>query len=185
MKLKPLFLSAALASAISSPAFAHVGAGSHDSFAEGLLHPVTGIDHLLAMVAVGFIAAQAGKRAMLLLPLAFMMMMAFGSVLGFQGATLPLVESGIAASVVVLGLLIAFKVQMPVAAAAALVGGFAVLHGNAHGAEMPAGSIPALYAFGFLTATAVLHGLGIGLGMILNLVKGTSLPITRRESTKL
>ncbi len=180
MKLKPLFLSAVLAATMASPALAHVGVGSHDSFAQGLSHPFTGFDHLLAMVAVGFIAARAGKRAMLQLPLVFMVTMAAGSMVGFQGATLPLVDSGIAASVVVLGLLIAFEVQMPVAAAAALVGGFAFLHGNAHGAEMPAGSIPTLYAFGFLTATAVLHGGGMALSLVLKLVRGTSHPITRR-----
>jgi urease accessory protein len=180
MKLKPLFLSAALAATMASPALAHVGAGSHDSFAQGVSHPFTGFDHLLAMVAVGFIAARAGKRAMLLLPLAFMVMMAVGGLVGFQGATLPLVESGIAASVVVLGLLIALNVQMPTTAAVTLVGGFAILHGNAHGAEMPVGSIPAFYALGFLAATALLHGVGLALGMVLKLFSGTSHPITLR-----
>ncbi len=170
MKLKQLILSAAIALAMTGPAFAHVGAGDHGSFAQGLLHPISGLDHLLAMIAVGFIAAQAGKRSMLLLPLLFMVMIAAGSLLGFQGATWPLVEFGIAASVVVLGLLIASGLQTPVVATAALVGSFAVLHGNAHGAEMQVGSDPALYAFGFLASTALLHGVGIGFGSVLDRV---------------
>jgi urease accessory protein len=168
MKLKPLILATTLAITMTSSAFAHVGVGSHESLAQGMTHPVTGLDHFLAMVTVGFIGARGGKRAMWVLPLVFLAMMALGSMVGFQGATLPQLESGIAASVVVLGILLAFNVRMPIVASAALVGGFAILHGNAHGAEMPAGSIPVLYALGFLGATALLHGIGLIAGMLVN-----------------
>ncbi len=170
MKLKLLILSAVFGSVLASPAFAHIGAGDHGSFAQGLLHPISGLDHLLAMIAVGFIAARTGPRAMLLLPLVFLAMMTAGSVLGFQRATLPLVEFGIATSVVVLGLMIATGLKMPVAATAALVGSFAILHGSSHGVEMPVGSSPALYAFGFLASTVLLHVGGIGFGSILGRV---------------
>jgi urease accessory protein len=155
---------ASIAALVPTAAWAHVGAGSASGFEHGFLHPMTGIDHLLAMVAVGMFAANLGGRALWAVPLSFVSVMAVGGALGIAGVELPFVEAGIAASVIVLGLAVALQWKWPVAAAMALVGIFAIFHGHAHGAEMPADAAGFDYGLGFLLATALLHGLGIGLG---------------------
>jgi urease accessory protein len=158
---------ASVAALVPTAAWAHVGAGSASGFAHGFVHPMTGIDHLLAMVAVGMLAANLGGRALWALPLTFLSVMAAGGALGVAGFALPMVEAGIAASVILLGLAVALQWKWPVAAAMALVGIFAVFHGHAHGAEMPVDASGFDYGLGFLLATALLHGLGIGLGAVI------------------
>jgi urease accessory protein len=146
-------------------AWAHVGIGSTSGFSHGFLHPVGGLDHVLAMVAVGMFAANLGGRALWAVPAAFVGVMAFGGFLGVSHVALPYVEIGIALSVVILGLIVALQVRWPVAAAMALVGVFAVFHGHAHGSEMPLDASGAAYAAGFMIATALLHAAGIALGV--------------------
>lgn len=150
---------------LPTAAWAHVGAGSTSGFAHGFVHPMTGIDHVLAMVAVGMFAANLGGRALWAVPLSFVSVMAVGGALGIAGVELPFVEAGIAASVIVLGLAVALQWKWPVAAAMALVGIFAVFHGHAHGAEMPVDASGLEYGLGFMLATALLHGVGFGLGI--------------------
>ena len=135
------------------------------SFGAGFSHPFSGVDHLLAMLAVGLWAAQNKRSAMWVLPLAFPLMMVVGALLAFSGMSIPAAESGIAASVAVLGLLIAFAVRMPLWASTVVVSLFAVFHGYAHGSELPHGSSAALYGIGFVLATALLHAAGLGLGL--------------------
>jgi urease accessory protein len=141
----------------------HEGAG----FVHGLLHPLGGVDHILAMVAVGLFAARLGGRALWLVPASFVTAMAVAGAAGMTGFALPHVEAGIALSILVLGAAIAFEMTMPVAAAMALVAFFAVFHGYAHGAEMPETMSGLAYGGGFLAATAALHAAGIGLGLLI------------------
>ena len=151
-----------------SAALAHTGAGAHEhGFAYGFLHPLGGLDHLLAMIAVGLLAAHLGGRALWLVPLSFVVLMAAGGAIGFAEVRIPYVELLIAASVVVLGVLVAFRTNMPLVAAILIAGFFAIFHGHAHGAELPDGESPFPYAAGFLIATALLHvaGIAIGLGL--------------------
>ncbi len=147
-------------------AYAHIQAGEAGGFASGLSHPVSGLDHVLAMVAVGLWGAQLGMPAIWVLPVAFPMMMAFGGMLGLMGAPLPGVEIGIAVSAMVLGALVLGGVRMPLAAAVIVVGFFAVFHGHAHGTELQAGQNAVLYSLGFVIATGLLHAVGIGIGLI-------------------
>jgi urease accessory protein len=156
------FLAVALFPAV---ALAHMGVGPADGLMNGLAHPVTGLDHILAMVAVGLWAAQRGGRAIWLVPLAFVTVMAVGGLLGMMAISIPFVEQGIVASVLVLGLLIAAAVRLPLVASMILVGLFALFHGHAHGAEMPDTASGVAYGLGFIVATAGLHGVGIGLGL--------------------
>lgn len=151
--------------ATTVPALAHVGTGAHDGFAHGFMHPFNGLDHLLAMIGVGLFAAQLGSRALWLVPSAFVSMMVAGGVLGFNGMEVPFVELGIVASVVAIGVLLAFNVQLPLAIAMALTGVFAVFHGYAHGAELPPGNDAVAYVGGFVLATALLHVFGVGIGL--------------------
>jgi urease accessory protein len=146
---------------------AHTGVGITHGFTSGFGHPMTGVDHILAMVAVGMFAAHLGGRAMWLVPMSFVAMMAVGGALGITGVDLPLVELGIAMSVIVLGALVALQTSMPTSIAMGLVGFFALFHGHAHGAEMLEDVGGLTYAAGFMLATALLHiaGLGIGLGL--------------------
>lgn len=159
----------ALAS-VPAIAHAHTGVGATGGFVHGFAHPVGGLDHVLAMVAVGIFAAMLGGRALWLVPAAFVVVMAFGGALGIYGVQVPFVEAGIAGSVIVLGLAVALRWKPPVAAAMALVGLFAVFHGHAHGAEMPLDASGASYAAGFLLATALLHLAGIALGFGIGLI---------------
>jgi urease accessory protein len=142
---------------------AHTGIGGASGFAYGFVHPVNGLDHILAMVAVGAWAAQVGGRALWLVPCAFVGTMILGGVLGMMGVGLPMVELGIVGSIILLGGLIALRTRLPLVASMALVGLFALFHGHAHGAEVPVGSSAALYAAGFAMATGLLHGAGIAL----------------------
>jgi urease accessory protein len=142
-------------------AFAHTGAGDASGLYHGFMHPVGGLDHVLAMVSVGFLAYVLGGRALWLVPAAFVAMMAAGGFLGMSGFELPYVELGIALSIIVIGMLAAVGPKMPVAAAMALVGGFAIFHGFAHGAEMPQDASGLSYGLGFMLATALLHAAGI------------------------
>jgi urease accessory protein len=152
---------------IPSLAFGHVGVGEPDGIARGFMHPVGGVDHVLAMVAVGLLAAHLGGRALWLVPLSFVAMMAFGGALGMAGVALPYVEVGIGLSVVVLGAALALAANPPVAVAMALVGFFAIFHGHAHGAEMPDTASGLAYAVGFIVATLLLHAIGIGAGLLI------------------
>ena len=151
----------------STAAHAHTGVGATTGFAHGFLHPIGGLDHVLVMVAVGLFAVHLGGRALWLVPLSFVSMMAVGGALGMAGIELPFVEIGIALSVVVLGACVATGLHLPTAAAMALVGLFATFHGHAHGAEMPESTSGLEYAAGFVIATAMLHVCGIGLGLLL------------------
>ena len=135
-------------------------------FATGLGHPLTGLDHVLAMVAVGLWAAQSGGRALWLVPLTFVLTMAAGGALGFMGIQLPMVESGIAGSVLILGILVALASRLSLAASTALVGLFAIFHGYAHGAEMAVESSALWFSLGFMLATAIVHGAGIGIALV-------------------
>lgn len=161
----PRLALAVVAAAVPTLAFAHTGAGSANGFVHGFTHPIGGIDHILAMVAVGIFAANLGGRALWMVPLSFMGFMLAGGALGILGVPLPLVETGIALSIVVLGVAVAVKWNWPVAAAMALVGLFAIFHGHAHGTEMPVDASGAAYALGFVTATGLLHLVGIGIGI--------------------
>lgn len=139
--------------------------GHAEGIAAGMLHPLLGLDHLLAMAAVGIWAAQLGGRARWALPASFVTLMALAGAAGMAGRALPMVESGIATSVLLLGLLIAFSVTVTPMLGAAIVAVFAVFHGYAHGAEMPATASAWQFAAGFMLATAALHGLGLLIGL--------------------
>lgn len=144
---------------------AHTGVGATHGFANGFLHPLSGLDHILAMVAVGMFAAHLGGRARWLVPSAFIGMMIVGGMLGIAGITLPLVEVAIGLSVVVLGLVIALRLDMATWSAMAVVGFFALFHGHSHGTEMPQTVSGLEYGAGFVLATALLHAAGIGIGV--------------------
>ena len=171
--LSRLLPAAALALAMTGPAFAHTGHGTAFSFSSGFLHPFGGLDHVLAMVAVGLLAAQLGGRALWLVPGTFVTVMALAAVAGVSGMSLPGTEYGIVLSIVAISLPVAFALGMPVALAMALVGMFAIFHGHAHGAELPAGATAAPYVAGFALATALIHAAGISIGLALgSLAKG-------------
>jgi len=148
------------------PALAHVQEGQAAGFLTGLAHPVSGLDHVLAMIAVGLWGAQLGAPALWLLPVTFPLVMAFGGFLGLLGIPLPGVEAGIALSALALGLAVATAWRAPLAVAAVLVAVFAVFHGHAHGTELPEGQSGLTYSIGFVVATGLLHLAGIGIGVI-------------------
>ena len=151
--------------ALANAAHAHTGHSSVSGFAAGFSHPLGGLDHALAMVAVGLWAARQGGRAMWAIPAAFVGAMAVGGALGMAGVALPFVEGGILASILVLGLLLATGAKLPASAGAAIAGAFAIFHGHAHGAEMPASASGIEYALGFVAASGLLHAAGIGLAL--------------------
>ena len=151
---------------IALPAFAHVQEGQAAGFLTGLAHPVSGLDHVLAMIAVGLWGAQLGAPALWLLPVTFPLVMAFGGFLGLLGIPLPGVEVGIALSALALGLAVATSWRPPLVMAAVLVAVFAVFHGHAHGTELPEGQSGLTYSIGFVVATGLLHLAGIGIGVI-------------------
>ena len=163
-----LILASAMLCVLSWPetAMAHVESGEAGGFLSGVAHPISGLDHVLAMVAVGLWGAQLGPPAVWLLPIAFPMMMAFGGMLGLMGVPVPGVEIGIAVSGVVLGAMVLGEVKAPVAAAMVLVGMFAVFHGHAHGTELPNAANPLAYSIGFVLSTGLLHLSGIAFGML-------------------
>lgn len=160
-------LAAALA-LLPMAALAHTGTGVHIDAMHGFLHPLTGLDHILAMVAVGVFAAQLGGRSLWAVPAAFVLAMVAGGAMGYFGLPLPMVEQGIALSVIVMGLAIAAGVKLPMVPAMALVAAFAVFHGHAHGAEGSVAGSFAGYALGFVIATALLHAAGVVLGVLLS-----------------
>jgi len=165
-RLNPrLALAAALAS-ISTDAWAHAQVGRASGFLTGFLHPVSGLDHVLAMISVGVWGAQLGAPAMWVLPVAFPMVMALGGTMGLLGIPLPGTELGVALSATVLGAMVLAEARPPLWVAAAVVGVFAVFHGHAHGTELPAGEDGLLYSAGFVVATGCLHGVGIAIGLV-------------------
>jgi len=140
--------------------------GEAEGFLTGLLHPLSGADHVLAMIAVGLWGAQLGAPAIWVLPVAFPLVMAMGGMLGFLGVPIPGVEYGIAASAIVLGGAVACEVRPSLVIAALVVGCFAIFHGHAHGTELPPGQSALLYSMGFVIATGCLHAVGIGIGTV-------------------
>lgn len=163
--LKRLSATAAILAITTAPALAHFDPQAQGSFLAGVAHPLSGADHMLAMIAVGLWAAQIRGRACWAIPAAFVSLMILGFVLAIAGAPLPFVEPGILASVIGLGLLVALAVRLPAAISAMIVGAFALFHGHAHGSEL--GTATALtYGLGFLVATAMLHVVGIALGLL-------------------
>jgi urease accessory protein len=149
----------------ASPAYAHVGQ-EMGGLAAGLLHPVSGLDHIAAMVAVGLWGGILGAPAIWLLPIVFPLAMAVAGAFGAVGIPLPGVETGIALSGIVLGLMVLFSVRPPLWIAAVLVGVFAVFHGHAHGAELPTSVNPMVFAVGFVLSTGLLHLAGIAIGQL-------------------
>lgn len=150
---------------LTAPAAAHTG-GVAGGFAGGIAHPFFGPDHVVAMFAVGLWGAFLGAPAIFLLPIVFPLVMAAGGALGILGIPLPAVETGIAVSAAVLGLMVALAANPPLWVAALLVGIFAVFHGHAHGAELPPGADAVAYSIGFVIATGLLHLLGIAFGLL-------------------
>jgi urease accessory protein len=146
--------------------FAHQQNGQAAGFLTGFRHPISGLDHVLAMLAVGIWGAQLGAPAIWVLPVAFPIVMAMGGMLGLMGVPLPGIEYGIALSAVLLGTAVMLEIRPPIGVAAALVGFFAVFHGHAHGTELPSGQSALLYSMGFVIATGCLHALGIGIGTV-------------------
>jgi urease accessory protein len=155
---------AAMLTLSAGPALAHLDPAAHGSVAAGFTHPVFGPDHVLAMVAVGLWAALQGGRALWSVPAAFVGAMVLGFALSLIGMPLPLVEPVILTSVIVMGVLVAMTVQLPVAAGMGLVAVLALFHGHAHGSEM-GGAAALAYLTGFVSATALLHGAGVVLGL--------------------
>jgi urease accessory protein len=155
-----------LALAQAQLAYAHPQQGEVSGFLTGFHHPIAGLDHVLAMVAVGLWGVQLGAPAVWLLPVAFPMVMAAGGMLGLMGVPLPGIEYGIAASAIMLGAAVLFEIRPPLAVAAIVVGVFAIFHGHAHGTELPPGENALLYSIGFVMATGCLHAAGIGIGTI-------------------
>jgi urease accessory protein len=147
------------------PALAHTGS-STGGFIGGFAHPLFGLDHVVAMVAVGLWGAFLGPPAIWLLPIVFPLVMAFGGVIGILGVSLPGVETAIALSAVVLGTMVALAARPPLWVAALIVGVFAIFHGHAHGAELPPGADVVAYSVGFVVATGLLHLTGIAIGLL-------------------
>ena len=152
--------------AAAVPALAHTEQGQAAGWLSGVQHPVSGLDHVLAMVCVGLWGAQLGQPAIWLLPVTFPLVMACGGFLGLVGVPLPGVEIGVAMSAVLLGVMVARQARPPLATAAVLVGFFAVFHGHAHGTELPAGQSGLAYSIGFVMSTGCLHAVGIGIGEV-------------------
>jgi urease accessory protein len=166
--MRPAVLSTVTAAFVLAPAvaLAHTGHAETSGLIYGLAHPISGIDHVLAMVAVGLLSAHLDGRALWLVPLSFLAVMVVGGALGMAGIQIPLAEAGIGLSVIVLGLAVAFQFNLPALAATALVGFFAVFHGYVHGTELPAAASGLPYAVGFIGATALLQGVGAGFGLL-------------------
>ncbi len=150
---------------LPSVAFIHLGVGQTSGFLNGFLHPFSGLDHVCAMLAVGLWAAQRGGRAIWVVPLTFVSVMALGGILGMAGIALPFVDRGIIISVLILGILVAAAARMPIVASSIIVGLFALYHGHAHGTEMPLTASGFAYGMGFVTATALLHATGIAVAV--------------------
>lgn len=158
-----------------TPALAHTGAGVVGGLVSGVLHPLTGPDHMVAMIAVGLWGAQLGVPAIWVLPVTFPLVMAFGGLLGVLGVPVPFTEPAVAISGIALGLLVFMNVRPPLWCAAGLVGLFAIFHGYAHGRELPAAADPMAYAVGFVAATGLLHLVGILIGELIKWPAGEKL----------
>ena len=154
-------------------ALAHTGIGNTSGFMHGFMHPLSGLDHQLAMILVGLFAYQLGGRALWLIPLTFVSLMVVGGFLGATAVPIASVDVCIALSVIVLGIFVAFGVKAPVAVAMAVVGLFAIFHGHAHGSEMPLDAAGVECGTGFMMATAVLHAVGIGIGFLIGMAGWT------------
>lgn len=169
MTFKPRHLPALLAAlTLSAPALAHPGHLDMSGFMAGLLHPLTGLDHLAAMLMVGLWAGIVFRKQFIVPPLAFVAFMLAGFVYGAMGGVLPLTEMLILASVIVLGAMVSFEVKPPLVIASALIALFAFAHGHAHGAEMPADANAVSFGAGFALMTAALHAAGVGLALLAN-----------------
>jgi urease accessory protein len=164
-RFTPTLIAAATVLFAAQIAQAHPGHAGHGGLTGGFAHPFSGIDHILAMIAVGILATQIGGKALWMLPMTFVALMAGGGLLNLAGLPVPFVEQGIMASVLVFGLLIALSIRLPLVMPLVLVGIFAIFHGFAHVAEMHAGMSPAGYAIGFIAATTILHAIGITLDL--------------------
>jgi urease accessory protein len=166
MHRTPLRLVTAVLVLAPAAALAHPG---HDGggLVHGFMHPLGGADHIIAMVAVGVMAARLGGRALWLVPTSFVVAMAVAGLAASSGVALPCVETGVAVSVVVLTAVALSGVAMPLAAAMGLVAFFAVFHGYAHGLEMPETASGLAFGAGFVAATAVLHAVGIVVGLLI------------------
>lgn len=160
---RTLFLTSTFLCMAATPALAHPGHFTSD-FSVGLLHPFLGLDHMLAMGAVGLLAVQKGGKSLIGLPALFIAMMLIGGAMGMSLLNIPFIEQGILGSVIILGIVIAAGRRIPSSFAMTLVGFFALFHGVAHGVEIPAGVGNVVYAAGFASATFVLHGLGLVIG---------------------
>lgn len=168
MRHRFVFLALGLALALVlpvGPALAHATDGYGGGFIAGFTHPILGLDHVAAMVAVGLWGAFLGAPAIWALPVVFPLVMALGAAAGIAGLPVPAVETGIALSALVLGLMIVFAVKPPLWVAAVIVGGFAVFHGYAHGTELPGTADAFAYAVGFVICTGLLHTAGIAFGL--------------------
>jgi urease accessory protein len=152
--------------ALAHPAQAHVDKNEAMGFLSGLHHPISGLDHVLAMIAVGLWGAQLGSPAVWILPVTFPMVMAFGGMLGLLGVPLPGIEVGIAASAIMLGIVVMWELKPHLAIAAVLIAFFAIFHGYAHGTELPPGENGLLYSMGFVIATGCLHLIGVSIGLV-------------------
>lgn len=164
-RLRHILGFALLVLALPGIANAHVLAGEGGGFLHGFEHPLSGLDHMLAMFCVGLWGAQMGGRSVWSLPIAFPLIMVIGGMMGIAGVPLPAVESGIALSIIVLGAAIAFLWRPPEWLAVLVIGAFAIFHGYAHGAELPTATDPADYALGFVVATGLIHLAGIAVGL--------------------
>jgi urease accessory protein len=151
--------------ALPGVAQAHIGLGSTTGFVDGVVHPLSGLDHICAMLGIGLWAAQRGGRSIWVLPLAFVLVMTVGGLLGMAHVFIPLIEPGIVASVLVIGLLVATAIRLPLIGSTCLVALFALFHGHAHGTEMPVAAAGAWYGIGFLSSTLVLLAFGVVLGL--------------------
>ncbi len=172
-KIKTAISSVLLLLLFSSPAFAHASAESlKGGFLSGFFHPISGLDHVVAMVAVGLWGAFLGKPAIWILPVVFPLVMAFGGALGVVGVPIPYIETGIALSGVVLGLVVLFAVRPPIWIAAVIVGAFAIFHGHAHGTELPNATNPLVFSIGFVISTGLLHLAGIAIGELKRIAWG-------------
>ncbi len=152
--------------------YAHLGSGMKGDFSSGFFHPITGLDHILAMLSVGIWGAVLGPPSLWMLPVAFPLVMSIGAVWGILGLPLNFVELGIVISVITLGLVIALKWRPPVGVSSAIVSFFAFFHGYAHGHEMPNYANAVGFSIGFVTATGLLHLTGIGIGYVVKLPPG-------------
>jgi urease accessory protein len=166
MTLKRIGMATLALASMTGLAEAHTGVGAIHGAGAGFIHPLSGLDHTLAMVGVGLLAARIGGRAMWMLPAAFICLMVMGGALGAAGVALPFVETMIALSLIALAAALVLGSRIDALAGAALVGAFALFHGHAHGTEMPLEASGLAYALGFVAATAALHAAGLGLGLM-------------------